>query len=41
MLDQQGRSYFGLLQRAVGKKPSLHDAGEIIFCAFDLFYLSK
>ncbi|MEY9534670.1 bifunctional non-homologous end joining protein LigD [Sinorhizobium fredii] len=39
VLDDQGRSDFGLLQRAVGKKPSLHDAGEIIFYAFDLLYL--
>jgi len=39
VLDDQGRSDFGLLQRAVGKKPSLHDAGEIIFFAFDLLYL--
>lgn len=39
VLDDQGRSDFGLLQRAIGKKPSLHDADEIIFCAFDLLYL--
>ncbi|ANK73583.1 ATP-dependent DNA ligase [Ensifer adhaerens] len=39
VLDDQGRSDFGLLQRAVGKKPSLHDVGEIIFYAFDLLYL--
>ncbi|MGO4619019.1 non-homologous end-joining DNA ligase [Ensifer sp. 2YAB10] len=39
VLDDHGRSDFGLLQRAVGKKPSLHDAGEIIFYAFDLLYL--
>ena len=39
VLDDQGRSDFGLLQRAVGKKPSLHDAGEIIFYVFDLLYL--
>ena len=39
VLDDQGRSDFGLLQRAVGKKQSLHDAGEIIFYAFDLLYL--
>ncbi|WP_446718225.1 non-homologous end-joining DNA ligase [Ensifer sp. OTU672] len=39
VLDDQGRSDFGLLQRAVGKKPSLHDAGEIVFYAFDLLYL--
>ncbi len=39
VLDDQGRSDFGLLQRAVGKKPSLHEASEIIFYAFDLLYL--
>ncbi|WP_457578981.1 non-homologous end-joining DNA ligase [Ensifer adhaerens] len=39
VLDEQGRSDFGLLQRAIGKKPSLRDAGEIIFYAFDLLYL--
>ncbi len=39
VLDEQGRSDFGLLQRAVGKRPSLHDAVEIIFYAFDLLYL--
>ncbi|MGT2443063.1 ATP-dependent DNA ligase [Ensifer adhaerens] len=39
VLDDQGRSDFGLLQRAVGKKPSLHEPNEIIFYAFDLLYL--
>ncbi|MBD9621909.1 ATP-dependent DNA ligase [Ensifer sp. ENS06] len=39
VLDDQGRSDFGLLQRAVGKRPSAHDANEIIFYAFDLLYL--
>ncbi|MCY1316016.1 Multifunctional non-homologous end joining protein LigD [compost metagenome] len=39
ILDDQGRSDFGLLQRAVGKKPSLHEPSEIIFYAFDLLYL--
>ncbi|WP_082566311.1 MULTISPECIES: non-homologous end-joining DNA ligase [unclassified Ensifer] len=39
VLDDQGRSDFGLLQRAVGRRPSLHDAAEIIFYAFDLLYL--
>lgn len=39
VLDDQGRSDFGLLQRAVGRRPSAHDAGEIIFFAFDLLYL--
>lgn len=39
VLDDQGRSDFGLLQRAVGKKPSLHEPSEIVFFAFDLLYL--
>ncbi len=39
VLDEQGRSDFGLLQRAVGKRPSAHDASEIIFYVFDLLYL--
>lgn len=39
VLDDQGRSDFGLLQRALGKKPSAHDVSEIIFYAFDLLYL--
>jgi len=39
VLDEKGRSDFGLLQRAVGKKPSAHDASEIVFYAFDLLYL--
>lgn len=39
VLDDQGRSDFGLLQRAVGKRPSVHDVSEIIFYAFDLLYL--
>lgn len=39
VLDDHGRSDFELLQRAVGKKPSLHESSEIIFYAFDLLYL--
>ncbi len=39
VLDDQGRSDFGLLQPTVGKKPSLRHAGEIIFYAFDLLHL--
>ncbi|KSV84385.1 non-homologous end-joining DNA ligase [Sinorhizobium sp. GL28] len=39
VLDDQGRSDFGLLQRAVGARPSLHEPSEIIFYAFDLLYL--
>ncbi|MEY9098915.1 bifunctional non-homologous end joining protein LigD [Sinorhizobium fredii] len=39
VLDDQGRSDFSMLQRALGRKPSLHDPGEILFFAFDLLYL--
>jgi len=41
VLDDQGRSDFGLLQRAVGRKPSMHEPSEIIFYAFDLLYLDS
>ncbi|WP_454265361.1 non-homologous end-joining DNA ligase [Sinorhizobium fredii] len=39
VLDERGRSDFGALQRALGRKPSLHDPREILFFAFDLLYL--
>ncbi len=39
VLDDKGRSDFGMLQRAVGRKPSLHDPREILFFAFDILYL--
>ncbi|CAD7026036.1 ATP-dependent DNA ligase [Pseudorhizobium halotolerans] len=39
VLDEKGRSDFGALQRALGRKPSLHDPREILFFAFDLLYL--
>ncbi|MEY9631275.1 bifunctional non-homologous end joining protein LigD [Sinorhizobium fredii] len=39
VLDDKGRSDFGMLQRALGRKPSLHDPHEILFFAFDLLYL--
>lgn len=39
VLDEKGRSDFGALQRALGRKPSLHDPREIVFFAFDLLYL--
>lgn len=39
VLDGHGRSDFGLLQRALGRRPSLHDPREILFFAFDLLYL--
>ncbi len=41
VLDDKGRSDFGLLQRALGKKPSLHDPREILYFAFDLLYLDE
>lgn len=39
VLDEKGRSDFGALQRALGRKPSLRDPREILFFAFDLLYL--
>ncbi len=39
VLDDQGRSDFGLLQRALGRRPAAHEPGEIILYAFDLLYL--
>ncbi len=39
VLDQQGRSDFGFLQRALGRRPTAHEPGEIILYAFDLLYL--
>ncbi len=39
VLDDKGRSDFGMLQRALGRKPSLHDPREILFFAFDLLYV--
>lgn len=39
VLDHKGRSEFRLLQRALGRKPSMHDPSEIFFFAFDLLYL--
>ncbi len=39
VLDEKGRSDFGALQRALGRKPSLHDPREILFFVFDLLYL--
>jgi bifunctional non-homologous end joining protein LigD len=39
VLDDQGRSDFGMLQRALGKRPSLQDPCEILFFAFDLLYV--
>ncbi|MDX0251134.1 ATP-dependent DNA ligase [Sinorhizobium meliloti] len=39
VLDDQGRSDFGMLQRALGRLPSAIEAGAIVFYAFDLLYL--
>jgi bifunctional non-homologous end joining protein LigD len=39
VLDDQGRSDFGLLQRALGRRPAAHEPDEIILYAFDLLYL--
>ncbi|WP_164828567.1 non-homologous end-joining DNA ligase [Sinorhizobium meliloti] len=39
VLDDQGRSDFGMLQRALGRLPSPYEAGAIVFYAFDLLYL--
>ncbi|RVR12144.1 non-homologous end-joining DNA ligase [Sinorhizobium meliloti] len=39
VLDDQGRSDFGMLQRALGRMPSAVEAGAIVFYAFDLLYL--
>ncbi len=36
VLDDQGRSDFGMLQRALGRLPSAVEAGAIVFYAFDL-----
>lgn len=39
VLDDKGRSDFGLLQRALGRRPDVHGPGEILLVAFDLLYL--
>ncbi|WQO43430.1 non-homologous end-joining DNA ligase [Sinorhizobium meliloti] len=39
VLDDQGRSDFGMLQRALGRLPSAVEAGAIVLYAFDLLYL--
>ncbi|PLU28827.1 ATP-dependent DNA ligase [Sinorhizobium medicae] len=39
VLDDKGRSEFGMLQRALGRLPSAVEAGAIVFYAFDLLYL--
>jgi hypothetical protein len=41
LLDEKGRSDFGLLQRAVGRRPAAHQPGEIILYAFDLLELRR
>ncbi|WP_164848508.1 non-homologous end-joining DNA ligase [Sinorhizobium meliloti] len=40
VLDDKGRSDFGMLQRALGRLPSAVEAGAIVFYAFDLLYLN-
>ncbi|XNO40688.1 non-homologous end-joining DNA ligase (plasmid) [Sinorhizobium meliloti] len=39
VLDDHGRSDFGMLQRALGRLPSAIEAGAIVFLSFDLLYL--
>ncbi|WP_042776643.1 non-homologous end-joining DNA ligase [Sinorhizobium fredii] len=39
VLDDKGRSDFGMLQRALGRLPSSYEAGAIVLFAFDLLYL--
>ncbi len=39
VLDGKGRSDFGLLQRALGRRPGVHGPGEVLLFAFDLLYL--
>ncbi|PLU64503.1 ATP-dependent DNA ligase [Sinorhizobium medicae] len=39
VLDDKGRSDFGMLQRALGRLPSAVEAGAIVCYAFDLLYL--
>lgn len=39
VLDDKGRSDFGMLQRALGRLPTPYDAGAIVFYAFDLLYI--
>ncbi|MDK1493355.1 non-homologous end-joining DNA ligase [Sinorhizobium sp. 7-81] len=39
VLNDHGRSDFGMLQRALGRLPSAIEAGAIVFYAFDLLYL--
>ncbi|RVL15845.1 non-homologous end-joining DNA ligase [Sinorhizobium meliloti] len=41
VLDNHGRSDFGMLQRALGRLPSALEAGAIVFYAFDLLYLDR
>ncbi len=39
VLDDKGRSDFGMLQRALGRRPAAHEPGEIVLFAFDILYL--
>ncbi|WP_234842220.1 non-homologous end-joining DNA ligase [Sinorhizobium meliloti] len=40
VLDDQGQSDFGMLQRALGRLPSAVESGAIVCYAFDLLYLN-
>ncbi|APG93018.1 ATP-dependent DNA ligase (plasmid) [Sinorhizobium americanum] len=40
VLDDQGRADFGMLQRALGRRPSAYEAGAIVLYVFDLLYLN-
>lgn len=39
VLDEQGRSDFSILQKALGGRGGKRNAGEAVFMAFDLLYL--
>ncbi|ATE84743.1 ATP-dependent DNA ligase [Sinorhizobium sp. LM21] len=39
VLDEKGRSDFGLLQRALRRRPGVHGPGDILLFAFDLLYI--
>lgn len=40
VLDDKGRSDFGMLQDALGRRPASHEPSEVILFAFDLLYLN-
>ncbi len=39
VLDEKGRPDFGMLQRALKRRPAAHEVEEIVLFAFDLLYL--